>query len=561
MEEDRCGMAAIEIVPEDGRLLDTVESEVRARLGPVALQTDFRRGAAGPFDVSVFVKSTIDKSAGEGLVRDLSASRQVETARLARQKLAIRFTDAFVSELLDRHARGDRASGAHAARRVVVCFCDPNANKALHVGHLRNAAIGGAIAALWRSLGAEVECQSVVCDIGRNVAEALAGLMAAGAGPALAAPGPLAPRLGELYATYVRDAQVSTDGQAEADAPIAREVARHDDEADMVLDRWRAHDPDLRALWKSVIERVVREQEATLARLGIGFERLVYESDAVSGADATIGRLAAAGLAFREASGAAVLETGRADYARCPLSRSDGFPTEHLRALALWDGLRDGFSDADPVVHVMGQEWRTSTEIRLDALENMRQTGFPSRYRIVPHQLVHLEGSDMKSSSGSVLLLDDLCDEVDAVLTRSGFYGDPQEAVAMARAAVMAPMLEADLEDSIDISPDALLDQDLNPGLRIARAIAATNNANGVDAITPKVRFLAFQNERIARMTETAALKAEPKLLVRQLIRLADERLAPDADAEGDALYADVEGDALLRRVLLRGVAALGWRE
>jgi arginyl-tRNA synthetase len=167
----------------------------------------------------------------------------------------------------------------------------------------------------------------------------------------------------------------------------------------------------------------------------------------------------------------------------------------------------------------------------------------------------------MKSSSGSVLLLDDLCDEVDAVLTRSGFYGDPQEAVAMARAAVMAPMLEADLEDSIDISPDALLDQDLNPGLRIARAIAATNNANGVDAITPKVRFLAFQNERIARMTETAALKAEPKLLVRQLIRLADERLAPDADAEGDALYADVEGDALLRRVLLRGVAALGWRE
>ncbi len=122
----------------------------------------------------------------------------------------------------------------------------------------------------------------------------------------------------------------------------------------------------------------------------------------------------------------------------------------------------------------------------------------------------------------------------------------------MARAAVMAPMLEADLEDSIDISPDALLDQDLNPGLRIARAIAATNNANGVDAITPKVRFLAFQNERIARMTETAALKAEPKLLVRQLIRLADERLAPDADAEGDAL---------LRRVLLRGVEALGWRE
>jgi len=551
MGEGRSGMAAVEFVPDDGRLLGAVECEIRARLGPVALQTDFRRATSGWADVNLFIKSKVDKSVGEALVRDLSASRQVETVRLSRQKLAIRFTDAFVSALIERQARGDRAAGRHVGRRVIVCFCDPNANKPLHVGHLRNSAVGGAIAALWHSLGAEVECQSVVCDIGRNVAEALAGLMATGAEAALTAPGPLAPRLGELYAAYVRTAQVPTDGRAEADAPIAREIARHDDAADAVLDRWRAGDPELHALWRSVIERVVGEQEATLARLGISFERLVYESDAVSGANGTIDRLVAAGLAFREASGAAVLETGRADYARCPLSRSDGFPTEHLRALVLWEGLRDAFGNADPIVHVMGQEWRTSTEIRLDALERLRNTGFASRYRIVPHQLVRLKGSDMKSSSGSVLLLDDLCDAVDSVLSQSGFFGDPQEAIAMGRGAVMAPMLEADLEEGIDVDGDTLLDTRSNPGLRIARAIAATKNAKGVEAVTPNIRFLAFQNERIARMTETAALKAEPKLLVRQLIRLADERLAPDADAEGDVL---------LRSVLLQGATALGWR-
>jgi arginyl-tRNA synthetase len=473
--------------------------------------------------------------------------------RLSRQKLTVRFTDAFVAELLQSQAGGrGEGAGSHAGRRVIVCFCDPNANKALHIGHLRNAAIGGAIAALWRATGAQVERQSVVCDIGRNVAEALAGLLAAGADAAIAAPEPLAPRLGELYADYVGKAEVCTAGQTEANAPIAREIERHNDEADMVLDRWRAGDPELRTLWTSAVAQVVREQLATLARLGIGFERLVYESGTIAGSNDMAGMLVKEGLAFREPTGAVVLETGRSDYARCPLSRSDGFPTEHLRAMALWDTLRDAFHDADPIVHVMGQEWRTSTEIRIDVLERLRETGFPARYRMVPHQLVRLDGSDMKSSSGKVLLLDDLLDAMDGFLSDRNHFGDAGEAVAMRRAAVMAPMLEMDLEDNIDISHEALLDADLNPGLRIARAIAATSNADRIGAITPRTRFLAFQHERIARMTETAALKAEPKLLVRQLVRLADERLAPGADAEADWV---------LRGVLLRGAGVLGWRE
>ncbi len=545
-------MAVVDIDPTHGGLLNAIESEVHARLGPVRLQTDFRRSADGSADASVFVKSRVDKETGETLVGDFSASRHIATARFTKQKLTLRFTDDFVVALLESQA-GGRSSVAtdHSGRRVVVDFCDPNANKALHIGHLRNVAIGSAIAALWRSLGAHVECQSVVCDIGRNVAEALAGLLAAGADSVLMTPGPLASRLGELYATYVSNAGVQTDGQAEADAPIAREIARHNDAADSVLDRWREGDRELHALWRSTIARVVREQSATLARLGIGFERIVYESDAIAGSDEMAEMLVAQGLAFRDSYGAIVLETGRPDYARCPLSRSDGFPTEHLRAIVLWNALRDSLADADPIVHVMGKEWRTSTEIRLEIVERLRKTGFPERYQILPHQLVRLGGSDMKSSTGNVLLLDDLCDLMDAVLAQEAFFGDIGEAVAMRRAAIIAPMLEIDLEDTIDVSLESLLSPTSNPGLRISRAIAATRGADPVGSITPRVRFLAFQHERVARMMITAATKAEPKLLVRQLIRLADERLAAGATGEGDAL---------LRLVLLRALSALGWR-
>ena len=54
---------------------------------------------------------------------------------------------------------GDEAALADLARgqRFAIQFWDPNATKALHVGHLRNLAIGNALAAALAQAGGEVE--------------------------------------------------------------------------------------------------------------------------------------------------------------------------------------------------------------------------------------------------------------------------------------------------------------------------------------------------------------------------------------------------------------------
>ncbi|WP_372425775.1 arginine--tRNA ligase domain-containing protein [Salinarimonas chemoclinalis] len=550
-------MATVRIEPGEGTLIEAIEAGVRSRLGDVALQTDFRRGEEGAADASVLVKARLERQVGAALLADFQACPAVESVRLAKQKLSLRFTDSFVAALVESRARGHGGGGpgrgSHAGRRILVDFCDPNANKALHVGHLRNVALGGALAASWRALGAQVTTQSVLCDIGRSVAEALAGLRAAGAEAVLASPEPLSPRLGALYAAYVGEAAVPVAAGAAADAPIAREIARHGDAADIVLDRWRASDPEIVALWRATIARVRDEQAATLARLGIVLDRIVRESDAVIGASVLAEALVARGLAFRDGDGAVVLDTGRPDYARCPLTRSDGFATEHLRALVLWDGLRDALAGTDEVFHVMGQEWRTSTEIRLEVLERLRETGFPARYRMLTHRMVRVGGSDMKSSAGNAILLDDLCDRLDARLRARHHFGDPDEAASMLRTGVLAPMLVVDPEETLDVTLDTLCDERENPGLRIARALAATRAAEAEARPTPRTRVLAFQGERLARMVETAGTKAEPALVARHLVRLADERLARDGEDAWD-------GDALLRVLLRDGLTSLGWQ-
>jgi hypothetical protein len=61
-------------------------------------------------------------------------------------------------------------------QRFSVQFWDANATKALHVGHLRNLAIGNALAAALTQAGAQVERRSLISDVGRSMGEAMAGV-------------------------------------------------------------------------------------------------------------------------------------------------------------------------------------------------------------------------------------------------------------------------------------------------------------------------------------------------------------------------------------------------
>ena len=63
-----------------------------------------------------------------------------------------------------------------AGNRYAVYFWGANTTKALHIGHLRNLAVGNAIAGALKQAGARVENRSLICDVGRSMGEAMAGV-------------------------------------------------------------------------------------------------------------------------------------------------------------------------------------------------------------------------------------------------------------------------------------------------------------------------------------------------------------------------------------------------
>jgi hypothetical protein len=78
--------------------------------------------------------------------------------------LADRWLEAVGAELQDGDAGDERLAEVAHGQRFSVQFCDVDANEVLHVGHLRNLALGNALASALAQAGAQVERRSLILD-------------------------------------------------------------------------------------------------------------------------------------------------------------------------------------------------------------------------------------------------------------------------------------------------------------------------------------------------------------------------------------------------------------
>ncbi len=146
-------------------------------------------------------------------------------------------------------------------RRVVVEHTSVNPNKELHVGHLRNVALGDALSRILRYAGYEVQVLNYIDDTGRQVAETLFALEHYG----------LQYDGRTKYDHWVGEAYVRL--HQEMEDPAAR--ARVEEGVRAVLHRLES------GQLRGEVERILRAQLETMWRLGAEYDALVWESDLV----------------------------------------------------------------------------------------------------------------------------------------------------------------------------------------------------------------------------------------------------------------------------------------
>jgi len=459
---------------DEHNLFDRLDAALRA-VDPEGFRVVPALRPDSAVDAEVVILKAESADAG---AKALSAEPAVASVERAERRLLVRFAEEAIAATGAALEAGEPAglatSDLNPGRRVIVDFCDPNATKALHAGHLRNIALGHAVSSALAAAGAEVVRQSHIGDAGRSMGEAMAGYVRYAEGGTPGAAGEKSDRfVGRLYARYVAEEGTPEDIAPE-DAAVAHDLDERDDLAQELIAGAQAGEDDARALWLRVREWAVDGQNETLARLGVHFDRLIYDSDGIPAIGPLVELALERGVILREPSGALLYQTDDESYPHLPLSRTDGFPTHHLRVVATWRGMMMSERGSE-LIHLSGDEWRanvTHVERLLRKLEPEMEV-LPSKHLM--HGMVTAESGELSSGKGEALLVDDLLDELAAhpqatAAAHEGAErrGAPDDLVTIA---LFGFCLDRPLVKRLQWAPiDALLNPDTNVGWRIALA-------------------------------------------------------------------------------------------
>ncbi|HEY6781332.1 MAG TPA: arginine--tRNA ligase, partial [Thermoleophilaceae bacterium] len=429
--------------------------------------------------------------------------------------------------------------------------------KALHVGHLRNIAVGNGIAAVLKAGGSNVIQQSQIGDMGRGMAEALAGYLHFGGGSTPRERGVKSDHfIGHLYRQYVATLSDEPINGASVDPALSREDIVVDDRASQLQWQLQSGDATVTSLWNTARQWAMDGQQETLHRLTVDFDRILTETDFVDHT-AELERLALAqGIARRVETGAVMYETGEDHYPHLLLNRSDGLSTAHLRHIALWWGMQPMLAGSHSIL-VMGNEWEPLSSYT----ERILRTVTPPGHAIHPsttvmHGMVTVGGEAVKSSRGDPLLIDELLDQLigrpELHAVRSEHTRCDLDSIAVMTA--LGAVLSHPLSKRLDLTFDQLVSERSSAGWALARAWADAWHPrhDGRPAPAPgdlRYRYLVVQSQIHRGLVERAAQRLDPEPLVRFYAHLGRWYL----EAEPSAPVA-----RLMRTILGRGLGAMG---
>jgi tRNA synthetases class I (R) len=421
---------------------------------------------------------------------------------------------------------GDLAEGRHFS----VQFWDANATKALHIGHLRNLAIGNALAAALAQAGAQVERRSRISDMGRAMGEAMAGVVQSGRhAQGWSGDDEKSDHfVGACYADYVAAGASPIAGQLEqAEDSLSREVHVQNDAADELIKRVLGGERESLELWYKTRAWVIAGQRKTLSRLGIAFDRVLFESDYLNETVELVEAGLSSGTLQRRGDGVVVYMTGFKDLEEVPLVRSDGLSTQHLRSLtyAMTAPELDGMTS----LQVTGSEWVSHvTSIRKLAgeLRPGLNGGFhPSRS--IFHGMVSSQRRALTSSAGALLideLADWLDDQIDSHPMRREVRRSHPFPERIAGQLALGYFLPHPVSPDMDFEPSRLLCEQESLGWDLARARArrSTMGASyGRPAEDPDYRFAVIQSELYRRYLRLSVERLDVRPLAHYLKHLA----------------------------------------
>ena len=292
---------------------------------------------------------------------------------------------------------------------MMVEYSSPNTNKPLHLGHVRNNLLGYSIAKIQEANGWNVVKTNIVNDRGIHICKSMLAWQKFGNGETPENSGKKGDHLiGDYYVRFDVEykAQIKELMAQGMDEETAKKEAPLIKEAQAMLVKWEQNDAEVRALWQKMNEWVYAGFDETYQQMGVGFDKIYYESDTYLVGKGEVERGLAKGDFYRREDGSVWADLAQNGLDEKLLLRADGtsvYMTQDIGTAKL------RFEDypIDKMVYVVGNEQEYHFKVLSILLDRL---GFPFGKELVhfSYGMVELPNGKMKSREGTVVDADDL---------------------------------------------------------------------------------------------------------------------------------------------------------
>ena len=313
---------------------------------------------------------------------------------------------------------GDDHFGTKAATEgsplVMIEYSSPNTNKPLHLGHVRNNLLGWSLAKIMEANGNRVVKTNIVNDRGIHICKSMLAWLRWGNGETPESSGKKGDHLiGDYYVLFDKHyreqikelvAQGMDEEAAKQEAPLIKE-------AHAMLVKWEQGDKEVRALWEKMNSWVYAGFDETYKKLGVGFDKIYYESRTYLKGKAKVEEGLAKGLFERHDDGSVWADLTGEGLDQKLLLRSDGtsvYMTQDLGTALL----RHNDFGAERLIYVVGNEQDYHFKVLKLILGKLGFEWADKVYHL-SYGMVELPNGKMKSREGTVVDADDLMDEME----------------------------------------------------------------------------------------------------------------------------------------------------
>ena len=367
---------------------------------------------------------------------------------------------------------------------VMIEYSSPNTNKPLHLGHVRNNLLGWSLAQIMEANGNKVVKTNIVNDRGIHICKSMLAWLKWGNGITPEQAGKKGDHLiGDFYVLFDKhfkeeckqlQEQYEKEGMTPDDAKAkAEQEAPLIQEAHEMLVKWEHNDPEVRALWEKMNSWVYAGFDETYKALGVGFDKIYYESNTYLVGKKKVEEGLAKGLFIRKEDNSVWADLTDEGLDQKLLLRKDGTSVYMTQDIGTAE-MRFNDFPIDKMIYVVGNEQNYHFQVLSILLDRL---GFKWGKDLVhfSYGMVELPNGKMKSREGTVVDADDLVTSMienaktlseDKVNKLEGITEDEKNEIAriVGMGALKYFILKVDARKNMLFNPEESIDFNGNTG-------------------------------------------------------------------------------------------------